>query len=292
MDNPATMSEITPGWWVSQSRLYHTHSGLFTSGDDAILIDPGIYPDEIEAIAAFVKAHAIHIQAVLLTHSHWDHILGPEHFPEATLIAHQCFAITAAEAECELHREIAGLEKDGGASRRRAFRIPHPDITFDRRMTLQVGSELIQLVAAPGHAPDQLIAYQPNGQTLWAADMLSDLEIPLIQSSLSAYRQTMEMLDSLRVRTLIPGHGFVTCQAGEIAARLASDRVYLAELDSRTREAVELGLTLEESVRLCHNIPYRQDREENAGPHRLNSEAAYVEAGGSAPVDSGWNRKA
>jgi hypothetical protein len=102
----------------------------------------------------------------------------------------------------------------------------------------------------------------------------------------------MQMLDNLPVRGLIPGHGFATCQVGEIAARRASDRAYLAELDARTRDAVELGFTLEESVRLCHDIPYRQDREENAGSHRLNSEAAYVEAGGSAPVGSGWNRKA
>ncbi len=284
----ANLIEISPGWWMGQSRLYRTNRGVFISDGQAILIDPGIYPDELQSIAEFVKSRALRLQAVVLTHSHWDHILGTDSFPEATTIAHQAFIHTAAQGEAAIRRGLAGLEDGVKVPRWRSFRIPHPAITFDQGLTLQVGSQSIQLQASPGHAADQIMAYHPASATLWAADSLSDMEIPFIQHSLSAYQKTLDGLAGLNLGCLIPGHGAPTRDPKEIAARLANDRSYLAELQNRVSLALSRGDTLAGVQAFCQSIPFRQEREANLDPHRRNVESAYLEAGGSDPAAAGW----
>lgn len=282
--------ELSTGWWVRQSRLYLTNSAVFTSDDRALLVDPGIYPDELQAIAEFTRLRSLQIQAVVLTHSHWDHILGPEVFPEPATIAHQAFNRTAAQGEATLRRDLADWEKEAGLPRHRSFRIPHPLITFDQRLSIEVGSQTIALIAAPGHAADQIVAYHPASQTLWAGDMLSDVEIPFIQHSLAAYRTTLDRMAGMELRCLIPGHGAPTRDPSEAAARLANDRSYLAELQERVSQALSRGYSLGETQALCQSIPFRQEREANREPHRRNVESAYLEAGGSDPAAEGWSQ--
>src|SRR5437870_1335931 len=83
---PLTYIQLNPSLWAGQSRLFYTNHGIFISEGQACLVDPGIYPDEIEAIARFVAERGAITQAIILTHSHWDHILGPEHFPGVRII--------------------------------------------------------------------------------------------------------------------------------------------------------------------------------------------------------------
>ncbi len=292
METTGGLNQVCPGWWTGHSRLFHTNSAIFTSNHEAILIDPGIYPDEIETIANFIVSQELSLRAVVLTHSHWDHILGQEQFPNTLLITHQAFLTTAAATEDILRRELNQWEKQAGVIRRRAFRLPRPDLTFDVHMIFQVGDEAIVLRAAPGHAADQLILWHPNRGLLWAADMLSDLEIPFVAHSLVAYQQTLRELSGFNIRVLIPGHGTASDNAQAIDARLKNDRAYLAELEGLSHLAVSEGRTMEETIQLCQDIPYPQDHKDNAGPHRLNIESAYLEAGGNAPADSGWSQVA
>src|SRR5207237_1298579 len=142
-------TQLTPNLYVAQSRLFHTNQGIFVSEGQACLVDPGIYPDEIEAIARFVSKQSASAQAIILPHTH-----------------------------------------------------------------------------APGHAADQLTLYHPETATLWAADMLSDLEIPFVSHDLDAYQLTLAALASWDIRVLIPGHGHTTTNPQEIQARLSEDIAY------------------------------------------------------------------
>ena len=84
--------EWAPGLWLAQSRFEHTNAGAFVCQGEVCLIDPGVYPDEIAAWRRFARAPGMQAGALVLTHHHWDHILGPERFPGVHLIAHQAFA--------------------------------------------------------------------------------------------------------------------------------------------------------------------------------------------------------
>ena len=91
MAGGGVFEQFTPYLWVAQSRLFVTNSGILVDGTEACLIDPGIYPDEIEAIAHFMTARGVAPRSIVLTHGHWDHILGPEHFPGVSVIVHSFY---------------------------------------------------------------------------------------------------------------------------------------------------------------------------------------------------------
>ena len=271
---------LTPTLWVTQSEAYATNSGVFISEGQACLIDPGLTPEEIHGIARFVRDMEATPRALILTHGHWDHLLGVEHFPGVTVITHARYAETLREHGAELQRQVAAWESQSGTPQIRTFVVPQPTQTFAGTLTLPVGSQKLTLIEAPGHALDQIVVYHAATHTLWAADMLSDLEIPFIDS-LTAYEATLERISKLEIAVLIPGHGYATSDPAEIRGRLAEDRAYLTGLRQRVAQAVEEGKSVEETTALCSDLPYRYP-EENAAPHRKNVEIAYLELGGKS----------
>ncbi len=288
---PHPLTRITPTLWVAQSRLYAMNSGLWVSAGAACLIDPGIQMDEMDRVAQAVSAQGVQVTALVLTHSHWDHILGPQRFPGVPVVAHAGYAAALDEAEPRTRRVIARLEAEQGLTRSTPFPLPQPDQTFTQTMTLPVGDLRLRLTHAPGHAADQLTVYDPASGTLWAADMLSDQEIPFVSHSLPAYRATLATLAGWDIQTLVPGHGAPTNDRTAIAARLGEDRAYLDELAGRIGMVVTQGGSLAEAVAACAEIHFRHPAA-NAQPHRFNIESAYAELGGAAdPTQVGWSQE-
>jgi len=279
--------------WALPSRLYETNSGIFTSDGQAVLVDPGIFPDEIEVILSLAAREKLAIRAILLTHSHWDHILGPERMADIPIIAQASFSKTAAGHKETILEAIYGWENEHRLSRPRRFMIPEPDLRFEKDLEFNLGSATLRFLAAPGHWSDQCIVYNPASRVLWAADMLSDIEIPLVSHSLPAYRETLEWIAQLEIEVLIPGHGHPTTDRKEIQARLSGDRKYLEKLDNKVRQAIADGKSLRVTVREGMRITYRQEKQ-NAEYHRLNIESAFLAAGGDPGevTVTGWGKAA
>jgi len=269
---------LTPELWVAQSDDFLTNSGLFLIEKQAVLVDPGVRPAEIEAIAAFLQAQGAVVRCIVLTHSHWDHVLGPERFPKVRLIAQARYGEAVARQAGGLTDELARWEADLGVKRATPFAVPMPDETFDDNGLLMLSQVTLQLLHVPGHAADQLALYQPERGLLWASDLLSDVEIPIVSDSLTAYESTLARLATLDVRVLVPGHGHPATGRAEINARLAQDRAYLAELHERVARVVASGAPLSEAVRACAEMAYHH-RAENAETHRLNVENVFAELG-------------
>ncbi len=276
-----SFAQLTPDLWVTQSRSLLFNSGLVISEGQACLIDPGLYPGEIEGLARFVAERDAVPQTIILTHSHWDHVLGPERFPGIKTITHAGYLSEVDKHDAGIRHEIMKWEKRAGVRRERPFVIPRPDETFASEMTHTVGDLTLRLAHAPGHAPDQLVVYHADSAALWASDILSDREIPFVSDSLAAYERTLAQLSTWNVRALAPGHGQPTTDPVEIRARLSEDIAYLTELRERVEQAVWQGKTVEETVAICAGMDYRH-RADNELPHRLNVESAYLELGGEA----------
>ncbi len=288
---PTIYTQLTPNLYVGRSRLFHTNHGIFVSTGQACLIDPGIYYDELDALARFVSGQGATVQSIILTHSHWDHILGPQHFPAARIIAQASYLTSIRDGKDVIIKSIAAWQKEGHIQPAGPFVIPLPTETFDQTTTLMLGSLTLRLTHAPGHAADQLTVYHPESATLWAADMLSDREIPFVSYDLEAYRRTLATLATWDIRALIPGHGHATTDQQEIHDRLTEDIAYLDQLRANVQTALHQGKTMEETVELCLNMPYR-NRSENETPHRWNVETAYVQLGGRANKTMvGWDQE-
>jgi len=141
-------------------------------------------------------------------------------------------AATAAEAE---HGSLAESA--------RAHTDDYDWDLFGRLTALPDGTGLVpwdgpeaQLVVHNGHAPGHTGVFFPHAGVLVAGDMLSDLEIPLLDTEMdnafANYREGLEKLAAVReVRWLVPGHGQVTDGAG-FRARVDADRRYLDQLEA------------------------------------------------------------
>ena len=284
-----TFTQLTSHLWVTQSTLFATNSGIFLSGDEVCLVDPGIAPETIKAIARFVADQGATPRAIVLTHAHWDHVLGPEHFPDVPIIAHDGYLRVLRKHGADLYRQIDAWEVQAHIRRPRPFLLPKPTYTFDAALTFTLGDIRLRVFQAPGHAPDQAAVYHEESGTLWAADTLSDIEIPLVHS-LNAYECTLAHLATLELRVLIPGHGAPTTDADEIQRRLAEDRAYLAALHERVAAAVAVGQTLAETVDVCAEMPLPRPCDDPT-PHTWNVESAYAELGGQVEGPVGWERE-
>ncbi len=272
---PQKIEQLTPNLWVAQSEVYTTNSGVFFSNGKACLVDPAVLPEDILTLRRMLGEQKLEAQYLVLTHHHWDHIFGPEYFQDVRVIAHAGFSkeLCGSGAE-QVLSQVQRFEKEYSIRRSRQFRLPTADITFRSSLTVRMDDLAVDIIHSPGHSADQSVLYQPEEGILWAADMLSDLEIPFVMYDLTAYQQTLEKLSKLDVRLLVPGHGHVTKEKEAVQARFKEDMEYLTELRQHLELAVQAGKNLEEVQAECKDMRFKH-QEQNTDPHRRNVETVY-----------------
>ena len=277
--------------WISSSSFFTYHGGAILGDQEACLIDPGLLPQEIDALARHIDDSAAALTSIILTHGHWDHILGPERLADVQTIAHAAFPEEESDPRADrVASQVMKWSAEQDIDRSCRFVVPRPTETFDSVHEHAIGDVSIRLIHAPGHAADHAIVYFKEDDILWAADMLSDLEIPYVCHSLIQYEQTLERLTMLEPSTLIPAHGTITDDISEIRRRFDADRIYLSALHDRVELAVHDRCTVEETVKRCADMELANPRE-NRRTHQLNVEHAFCELGGRADAASlGWNR--
>jgi glyoxylase-like metal-dependent hydrolase (beta-lactamase superfamily II) len=286
------LQQLTDNLWIAQSRFFFTNAGIFVSGDRAGLVDPNMTPGEIRRIRGFLDEHRLRTEWIVLTHYHWDHILGPELFPEAQVIGHRLLpAQLTGKSGADTATAIERWEGENGIERAHPFAFPTLDRLVDPPEPLMLGDLRLDLIHTPGHSPDQIAIYEPSTAALWASDILSDVEIPFVSDSLARFEETLARLAELEIRVLVPGHGFPSSDPAAIHARITEDRAYLAELRERVERSIAAGESVDEAVVRCADMVYRH-RDENEIPHRRNVESVYAELGGDAhPERVGWGRE-
>lgn len=224
----------TPQVCVFESALFRTTSTVFTSDDLILVVDPTWLPHEIEAIRNHVyKIKKDQPVYLLFTHSDYDHIIGYQAFPGATVIASAAF-VTNTEIEAIL-RQIRHFDDEYYITRAYPIVYPRVDIVVDKdEFELQIGNTRLIFWQSPGHNPDGLFTLiEPYG--IWiAGDYLSNIEFPFIYHSSVEYETTLKkaekILTTFRPQLLIPGHGDITTEMGEMHLRLTDSLVYIQKL--------------------------------------------------------------
>lgn len=246
-------AEVVPGVRVRTSRCYAMNSLVAEAEGQALVVDPGVLPSELDDLAAVVRGITPRLGSVSLafTHPHWDHVLGLPWFPGATSFAHAGFA---DELERELGDVTARAEKWLAS---RGERLPHPFRAFKPDLSAR-GTALVKLgpfdvvtYDTPGHCGCHLAFWLPGPGVLVAGDLLSDIEIPWLDGPPWVYRASLKSLHWLfeqeDVRVLVPGHGPVAHGRTDGYRRLVRDMDYLLHLEERVGAAWKRGLTLEET---------------------------------------------
>ncbi len=106
------------------------------------VIDPG---DEAERIIAEVEKANLHIETIINTHGHFDHVSGNRQLKAATGAELLIHALDAPM--------LTQLDRMAGAFGLRADNSPPPDRTIEDGDTVDVGDLHLTVLHTPGHTP-------------------------------------------------------------------------------------------------------------------------------------------
>ena len=254
-------TDLGGGVRVRQSRAFAMNSGLLLDREHAILIDPGVLPSDLDDIAAAVEEARPATISLFVTHGHWDHVLGRPWWPEAEVIGHDRLAGALHEGEAGILAEAVRLAASHGERWARGFHAFRPGYAVSGLHYARRGPWHLVFRDAPGHSDTQLSLHLPDRRLLFAADMLSDVEIPMLDRPPAVYRRTLETLLPLAahaaIETLVPGHGSIARGADEGLRRVREDLAYLEELERRAGECARAGETEEQTVAALAAMEYR-----------------------------------
>lgn len=194
---------------VKSSGIWQMTSTLIVSGGSCLVVDPGYFPRELAEIARTIPAGAA-VEAIVLTHSHWDHVIGHGMFPGVPVYVSPVLARSVAEnGELALKAMAEAREHDAGWYIERPWGYEWPEEVrgLDDEGWFNIGDLDLQAFLLAGHAPDCLAILAESH--LLVGDYLSPCEIPFVED-LAAYRRTLKRLLALMeagIEMVIPGHG-------------------------------------------------------------------------------------
>ena len=178
-----------------------------SSAKDAAVVDPSGDATELRLTLAGLGATCT---AILVTHGHWDHLLGVADLAEGT--------------EAPVHMpagERTLLESPERFTPSGVVLRPYtPDVLLEGGETLELAGISFDVVSVPGHSPAHL-AYHSGGH-LFSGDVLfqgsvgrTDLPGADWETLLASIRS---LVDTLPPETVVyPGHGPITTLGDELA---------------------------------------------------------------------------
>jgi hydroxyacylglutathione hydrolase len=129
--------------------------------DTAAVIDPAWSG---EALFEFVQREGFHIEVLLLTHAHFDHMAGAaalHRLSGARLLAHPDSGPLLQQAS--LHAQAWGF---------RIEQAPPLDGELTDGQVIEVGTLRLQVLYTPGHAPGHVSFYEPSAGAIFDGDVL------------------------------------------------------------------------------------------------------------------------
>lgn len=229
--------------WLSSNQIL-----LFDGeGDDAhaTLIDSG-YPKHVDTTLALVREALAQrglgddrLRLLINTHLHSDHCGGN------AVIARACrcpIAIPAGEFALPTGRSGETPTYAASDAQCEPFTAQRALAPGDR---LDLGGAEWQVHASPGHDPHSVILHCPEYRLLVSADALWENGFGLIFPELEGkpgfeeQHQVLELIASLDVATVLPGHGRAFC---DVEGALGRARQRLAALRSDPRRNARNGL--------------------------------------------------
>jgi len=230
------IEEAAPGVYSAPHQVVEGRNAIVLGRERALAIDGGMYPEDGEAMAAFIRERGFQPDRLALTHGHGDHVLG---------------AKALAGGEVFAHRLTPGVIRDqvpGWESRREQTEaevtadLPWPTVTFDDGLCIDLGGRTVRWLHTPGHSPDSVSALVVEGKVLIAGDAVVTAIVPAISAGDGRdLEQSLHRLAQLEAEILIPGHGHVVHGGDEVRGWLLWEAEYLATTRRLVRVALDQG---------------------------------------------------
>lgn len=259
------------------------------SGRDATLIvDTGQFPSVARRVIAELREmKAPPVRYVVNTHWHGDHLLGNSAFrdayPDARFIAHshtikeatrvytgfaarmavklpavaedmrkQMAASTSSDERVWLEQSISCVERAIPEMREVAY-FPQDTVVDDTRTLDLGGLTAVVRHLGTGNTPGDLVVWVEADRLVASGDMVVAPVPYAIGSTLDPWVATLDALQRLDARVLVPGHGPVMRDGtylADVKALIASTRAQVAALKAR-------GVAKEDAARQIDTAAFR-----------------------------------
>lgn len=245
---PAAIAELQ----IPVKRILGRNPGPMTgSGTNSYLIgthrlallDPG--PKDDAQFESFMAAIGdARLETILITHTHGDHSPGALRLQQAT------------------GAELVGMPAPAtGAHHDNTFK---PDRVWRDGDVIESEEYSLQLIHTPGHVSNHICFLLREEQLLFTGDHILQGTTSVIlppDGDMTAYLDSLQYLQTLPLRYLAPGHGYVMSQPHDeiaklIAHRLKREQKVIAGLQQLgTCELDQLVMTVYDDV-ASHLIPW------------------------------------
>ena len=177
------------------------------SAEEAVVVDPSGEADQLRLELASLRARCA---AILITHGHWDHLLGVAELAEGTGAP-----VYMAEDERALLENLPDLVPAGVPAR--AYT---PDVLLAGDETLELAGISFETLRVPGHSPAHLAYHADN--SLFSGDVLFSGSVGRTDLPGGDWDTLVETLRALTERfppetTVYSGHGPSTTLGAELA---------------------------------------------------------------------------
>ncbi len=171
------------------------------------IVDPG---DNGEQVAAYLQGQGLEPQAILLTHSHFDHILGipglREHWPELPIYCHSADVDNTQKTVRMFGSTFPAVSSFGNIR------------CYQQGDKVTVGPITLEVLETPGHTPGSVTLKGEN--VLFTGDTLFRGSIGRTDLEGGSYEQIM---NSLRKLAALPGD-YQVCPGHEGMTTLDEER--------------------------------------------------------------------
>lgn len=217
-----TAQQLAPGLWRvpletrTMPPYSHTNSYLVASRGVAAIVDPAGSDNAVTILERLARQAGVTlVKAVLLTHTHADHVSG-------------LTAVLEKFERPELYGHPLELNRLDGV---RATALTH-------RRNLTVGDHLVTALHTPGHSPGSLSFHLPAARAVLVGDLIagdSSSWVGWPDGDVADYLASLQLIAGLAVELIGPGHGAPVEQpqaklAEARAHRLAREGQVIAEL--------------------------------------------------------------
>jgi glyoxylase-like metal-dependent hydrolase (beta-lactamase superfamily II) len=225
------------------------NAGFVVTDSGVVVIDALASPRQGEELLRSIRSVTRQpLKWLILTHHHPDHHFGAIVLRRAgaKVIAHPDRRTLASEGGEDAL--IADWVRVVGLDAMRGFEFADkPDHPVTGTDTLVFGGRTF-VITHPGaaHSAGDLMVWLPKERVLFAGDLLIEDGVTMVVDGNSAVLlRALGAIDSLKARIVVPGHGSIPSQPGLLVQRT---RVYITELQSSMRAAVERGQTMSRAL--------------------------------------------
>jgi len=217
-------------------------------GDDAVMVidtqaTPVMAQDVIRRIRAVTDKP---IRYVTLSHYHAVRVLGASAYkPDHVIASRDTYDLIVERGEADMKSEIERFPRLFQAVES-VPGLTWPTIVFEKRMTLWMGKlrvEIIQL--GRGHTKGDTVVWLPDERIMFSGDLVEFDATPYTGDAyLADWPATLDAIEALQPKMLVPGRGAALKTPAEVRAGLDGTRAFVTEMFASVKAAAAAGKDL------------------------------------------------